>query len=386
MIKYLPEVARPQLDQLLRHWKERHPGLAVCVYLPEANSQHIPEIQQCCRHLGVPVVGAVFPSLISDGEFQASGMLVFGFVQRPMWLLSDKAATTPESVELLAHQLAVQLEDGLADRVEATLFMIFDAMVPNIATILDAIYLRLANRVHYAGANAGSETFEPMPCLFDDQRVLQNGFLLMLLKPHRGAILEHGYHAPGMSVYATSVEGNKIGQIDWKPAFGAYKELVAKQFDVAITTENFYQLAVHYPFGILRANHHALVRIPVRFTSDGSLFCVGEIPPNSVLTLMAMPLVDSHETLDRIEDGLTEIGVELAHTELQLFYCAGRRLHMGTDRAAQEVKAFAERFPGHRISGAVSLGEIGSSTVGGYPLFHNATLVAMPWWRISQSS
>jgi hypothetical protein len=262
---------------------------------------------------------------------------------------------------------------------EATLFMLFDAMVPNIGTLLDQLYLQLANRVHYAGANAGSETFKPLACLFDNQRLVNNGVLMVLLSEHKGAILEHGYHAPPQTVYATSTAGNCISQIDWQPAFEVYQELVQSHYGVQITPENFYENAVHFPFGIVRANHHVVVRIPVMLTTDGALFCVGEVAPNSVLTLLKSPTVDTHETLSVLTKGLTAMNGDSAASELLLFYCAGRRMHLGIEKATTELQEFEQRTRASQVAGALSLGEVGGSTLHGYPLFHNATLVAAHW-------
>ena len=44
-----------------------------------------------------------------------------------------------------------------------------------------------------------------------------------------------------------------------------------------------------------------------------------------------------------------------------------------------ELKAFETRTQAAQVAGALSLGEIGGSTLHGYPLFHNATLVAARW-------
>lgn len=65
----------------------------------------------------------------------------------------------PVAMDALAADPASPLNDGR----DATLFLLFDAIVPNIATLLDALYLRLANRVHPMGANADSETSRPCP-------------------------------------------------------------------------------------------------------------------------------------------------------------------------------------------------------------------------------
>ena len=60
-------------------------------------------------------------------------------------------------------------------------------------------------------------------------------------------------------------------------------------------------------------------------------------------------------------------------------YCAGRRLHLGLAQASSEIEAFEKRTGAAQVAGALSLGEIGGSTLHGYPLFHNATLVAARW-------
>jgi len=77
--------------------------------------------------------------------------------------------------------------------------------------------------------------------------------------------------------------------------------------------------------------------------------------------------------------GLTEINGDLSGREMVLFYCAGRRLHLGLDAAAGELSEFGQLSRAAAMAGALSLGEIGSSLRWGYPLFHNATLVAMGW-------
>jgi hypothetical protein len=180
-------------------------------------------------------------------------------------------------------------------------------------------------------------------------------------------------------VYATSTLGNCISQIDWRPAFEVYQELVYSQYGIQITPENFYEHAVHFPFGIVRANHHVLVRIPVLLNPDGSLFCVGEVPANSVLTLLKSPTVDSQETLQVLTTGLAAMNGDSAASEILLFYCAGRRMHLGLNKATAELHEFEQCTQAAQIAGALSLGEIGGSTLHGYPLFHNATLVAARW-------
>jgi len=379
--RYLPSLEENFLDEQLVAWQAEQPKMGVLVLLPEAERDAVPRIQQVCARRQVPVVGAVFPALTEGGVFRTQGAWLLRFDEMPYAALYSDLPREPEKIPAALDVIAADIKPHLGGSHDTTLFLLFDAMVPNIATLLDELYLRIANRVHYMGANAGSESFKPMPCLFDGARIIQNGVLALLLQPHRGAVLEHGYAAPTQTLTATSTEGNRILQIDWRPAFEVYQEMARAQYGVEIDRQNFYQYAVHFPFGILRANGMTLVRIPVALEQDGSLFCVGEVPPNALLTLLKAPAVDSAHTIDRLTEGLQELGGSPAGQELLLFYCAGRRLHLGIEAAQNELRLLAQRSQAAQIAGALSLGEIGGSTQWGYPLFHNATLVASYWGR-----
>jgi len=376
-VRFLPHIEAMELKSTLRQMQEYFPRLGICAFLPEARKDQLNILQAACREFSIPLVGAIFPALVKDNDFYTDGVWLIGFDEMPYFSLQENLPADSGEAGQKTNEIIADIYQYLNGNSEATLFMIFDASLPNIGTYLDSIYLQLANRVHYAGVNAGSETFQPMPCLFDAEKLVSNGLLLILLHDNKGAILEHGYHAPQKIVYATSTEKNCISQIDWRPAFDVYQELVLAQYGMEINRENFYELAVHYPFGIVRANHHVVVRIPVMLSDDGSLYCIGEVPANSVLTLLERPVVDSDETLKALHEGLTKLNGDSAGEELMLFYCAGRRLHIGMETARKELERFKSITQAAQVAGALSLGEIGSSTLHGYPLFQNATLVAL---------
>lgn len=379
VMHYLPQIDTAIITSLLTKWRAAHPGSGILALLPEAEAAAVGTVQQVCRDIDVPLVGAIFPAIIEQSEFRSHGIWLLRFEQMPYISLHADLPIASDRLPEAIDEIADEVKQHLEGDHDITLCLLFDAMVPNIATILDELYLRLANRVHYMGANAGSETFQPMPCLFDSDRLIQNGVAVIVLRHHRGAILDHGYAVPPQMLTATSTEGNRIIQIDWRPAFEVYQEIARVQYGVEINRDNFYQYGVHIPFGIVRANGIILVRIPVALNDDGSLFCVGEVPPNSVLTLLEAPAVDSSHTLATLIDGLTTLNGPLNGRQMLLFYCAGRRLHLGIGAATREIHDLAERGKLMQLAGALSLGEIGSTSQWGYPLFHNATLVGSLW-------
>ena len=356
---------------ILSAWQAAHPGGGMLLFVAEADRAKIPALQQIACDCGIDLVGAMFPELLFDGEFRRQGALFLGQHEKPEYCLcSPLSQSDPEAI---AERLAI-LSSQCGSDGEDSLFMIFDGMVPNIASILDAVYRHIGDQVNYMGVNAGSETFQPMPCLFTEAGFVGDAVLTMVLHGHPGAILEHGYPIPDHAMMATSVTGNRIAQIDWVPAFDAYARLIREHYGVEVTRENFYEYGVHFPFGILRAEEQPLVRIPVALEEDGSLFCVGEVPEHAMIALLQAVAPGTAETVEAIARWPGLGGKQDALG----FYCAGRRMHLG-DAAAAELKLWSDSLGSHRLAGALSLGEIGSHQRGGYPLFHNATLVMSPW-------
>lgn len=375
--RYLAHPTRAALSALIDEWKAAFPAFAVLAFVPEADAATVPLLQEACTDAGVSLGGAIFPALLHESSSTQKGAILMPLVDVPAPLLVGPVSR-PEDVGALADRLAGFVDEQLGDSdADATLFCIFDAWVPNIATHLDAWYLALANRVHYVGVNAGSERFVAMPCLFDNSRCIDDGVLLQLFPCHSGAALEHGFQTPERAITATSASGNRILQIDWRPALEIYREMMAAQFGVTIDRDNFYSYAVHFPFGILRADGSVLVRIPVALDEDGGIFCVGEIPPNAVLMLL-----DARSGADRAVPMLANDLAAMPggiRRNLLMFYCAGRRVHMGDEGMLRELAELVRLTAQPRLYGALSLGEIGATVSGGYPSFHNATLVGIPW-------
>jgi hypothetical protein len=367
------------IDQILADWQASHPTTGILALLPEAEKEKLPVLQGACRARGVPLAGGIFPALVTPEGFRTDGVWLLLLEQAaPSFLIPDLNIGEPGAADKIAHAILPALSGPGVGAVKPTLFLLFDGLVPNIATILDGLYLQLADRVAYAGVNAGSETFQPMPCLFDGDQVIGDGVLALLLPGTATTVLEHGYPAPQRAMTATSTAGNQVISIDWRPAFDVYQDIIKSEYGIELTRENFYQYAVHFPFGILRANHEVVVRIPVALTDDGSLYCVGEVPENAMLVLLRAPSANAGQCISQLAQGLEAANGRLIDRQLLTFYCAGRRMHLGDD-AATELVALNRLTGIANMAGALSLGEIDSTQAWGYPVFHNATLVCTPW-------
>lgn len=365
-------VSSDSVDAVLLEWQERWPSMGVLVLLPEAEKSSVALFQSLCQRREIPLLGAIFPDLLSASGFLSEGAWLLCFDQMPAhFLLPDMRASGASDVAA-AVAAALNLVDG--DGPRPTLFLVFDGMLANVASILHELFGQFGTRVGYAGVCAGSETFQPMPCLFDERQLHGGSVLGFLLS--EGAVVSHAYPTSQTLMRASSAAGNRIFQIDDRPAFEAYQAVIRREYGVALTKDNFYDYAVHFPFGLITALD-VLVRIPVALNEDGSLFCVGEVPPNSMLRLLRAPPARNSACIAGIANALSANEAYTAGHPLLTFYCAGRRMHLGDD-AASEISQLAAATGASEILGALSLGEVDQLTDFGIPRFHNAALVCLP--------
>lgn len=368
---YLPnaETSDDALSLWLRQWQQQSPTLTLFAMLAESSASQLPALQAICRQQNIALAGGIFPRLIWQGDFQSQGMLLYCLpCHIPMLLLEEinDDAGQPHS-ESLANltQFAAAAPPGSA------LLTVFDGLLPNISSIMEQLYANLGDTLNYMGIAAGSESFQPLACLFTAEQHAGNSVLVLSLASGTEAFIECDYSVPPELIPASSTRGNRIQQINWRPAFDVYAELAKKHYQVDISRDNFYQHAVHFPFGIIRADGEVLVRIPVALLDDGSLLCVGEVPANALLTVVHAIEPGAMTTVEKLANILPRNGASRL-----LFYCAGRRMHLG-DAAGQEINALQTSQAPAETGGALTLGELGSAASSHYPLFYNATIVAI---------
>lgn len=373
-LQYFPTFDETALATQLGQWQSASPGLGVWALVAERDCGQVPRLQALCRDRGVPLVGAVFPALLADAGFAERGVCLIGLDAMPsVFLLEGTGAEGGVSSEALSGALSAMgaYQPGPDAR---TVFLIFDAMQSDIQSLLVKTSLTGPSPLQFAGACAGSETFQPIPCLFDDKRFIQSGVLGLLLAG-TDVPVKHGYPVARTLMRATSTTGNRIATIDGHSAFDAYRNVVQQEFGLELTAQNFYEHAVHFPLAVVNVTD-ITVRIPVRLAEDGAIYCIGEVPPNSMLRVIRAPAPGARACVSELAHAMQGRN-RLVDEALVTFYCAGRRMHFGADVATQELDALARATSAAAQAGALSLGEIGTSADEHLPIFHNAALVCL---------
>lgn len=370
--RYLDAVEPGALRSVLESWRATYPRCAVLALLPETAAADVATLQAACRAAGVPLLGGLFPRLIHDGSFRNSGAWLLRLDEAPRHGLVD--GFQDGAAVAAARRLVASISPRPPARdAPDTLFLLCDATTPDLDGILEQLHQELGTSVRYLGVLAGSESFRPMPCLFDGQRLVGGGALWLLLPARQRTLLVHDYSAPEGVGVATSASGNQIASVDGRPAFDFYRDRLLEQHGVELTRENFYRHAVEFPLGIELEDGQLLVRMPVALEADGSIRCGGPVPEHAILVVCRAPPPRFGEAGRALAERLRQAHVA---SPMVLFYCAGRRLRLGSESEA-DLRALLG-VTRAKAAGAITLGEIGSA-LGPSPLFHNGALVCMGW-------
>lgn len=371
---YLDTLTSQDITAILQSWREQWPESGVLALVCEQDHQAVALLQQAAATTAMPLLGAVVPGLIADTRFWREGAVLVAFDAAtprrivPMPHVGYRA--TDAAVAALADFVVTQANADGGD----TLLLLMDTMIPDAASLLDRLYLEIGDQVNYAGVCVGSETFQPLPCLFDGETFVAGAVLALVLRQHPGATLAHHYRGGDALWATTATTGSRVETIDGRPAFEVYRELMASEYGIDLNRENFYRYAVHFPFALNRAQGESLVRIPIKVEEDGSVYCAGEVPENALLSVVRAVTPGSLETA-------CEVGARVRSvvtTGVLAFYCAGRLMHLDPVAATAELVALVEGLAPAPLIGALCLGEIGSGQQQ-YPAFHNATIMALPW-------
>ncbi|OSM06776.1 FIST C-terminal domain-containing protein [Magnetofaba australis] len=348
-------------------------GGGVLALLPEAETAAIPALQQACSARGLALAGGVFPALVEDAGFSQQGAWLLGFCAMPPFVLLDPADAPNGSLDRgIAEFVAAHIDNGSTTPL---LFMLFDALLPDLCPVLRNLSERLERDdldVLYAGCNVGSESFTPLPCLFDDQRTIQGGALVLLAPQAAGEIaVEHGCIAPMRLSTVTRSDNNRVIELDEEPAFDVYQRILKTDYAMEMDRDSFYQQAVHYPLMLMQKGVSPSIRIPVALDEDGALICVGEVPEGTLTALIQAPgTLEGSHCVERLGASLKG----RVQGRLLTFYCAGRRLQFGVEAAQEELRMLAHQVGAHQVAGALSLGEI-ATDINDEPAFHSAVIL-----------
>ena len=357
-----PEQLREMLQEMEADPKVRGILIFSCDENNISSDQIDPALQACQK----PLFGGLFPQIIYQEEHLSRGTLVIGVfadceVCAIPGLSERESPLSSEHIEQLARVNSSRRQ---------TMAVFVDGFATRICGLLDMLFEEFGFQFNYVGGGAGSLSFQPKPCVFTNQGLLQDAVVLAVINAPSAVGVAHGWTPISDPYKVTESSGNVIHSLDWRPAFEVYREIVEQHSGQVFDSENFFDIAKAYPFGLAKFGSEMVVRDPLSRQED-SLVCVGEVAEGAyghVLHGNNESLLSAAEEAKR--RARESFGNKDASAQL-LMDCISRVLFLGDEFSAELKNVHS---PEAMMFGALSLGEI-ANCGDAYLEFYNKTAV-----------
>lgn len=353
-----------ELGRILRQMDDKD-GVTGMMILACSASEFTPaQVDPILRSISKPLVGGVFPAIISGENRHERGLLVIGFSSR-------MHATSIDQLSFEDTDVEEQLLSGLPEGADLPAHLVFvDGFTQRIGELTRSLFDAFGHGHRAIGGGAGSLDFVQRPCVFTNKGLRVDCAAVAALGTDASLGVAHGYIGVGGPYRVTESEGNTIRSLNWKPAYETYRQVVEQHSHKSFDDHEFFDLAKAYPFGIARLDAERVVRDPISVSEEGELVCVGEVPEGSHVDI----LVGSKPSLIAAATEARTIADQASRGEngAYLFIdCISRVLFLEDD-FDMELKAVST---GERaVFGACTIGEIASGGAE-FVEFYNKTAV-----------
>ncbi len=315
-------------------------------YVVLITEEFIDEIDAITAKLDGEVLGAVVPYLIAGKEIVEKGVAVL-----PLTAGRDHAFTT--SMETSPAEMKRAL--GSTENYRS-LVLFLDGLSPHMDRYIGALNDNVG-KIGVLGTGVGYKDLTPRPVIFDRDGFHRDWALMLGTDVRMQVGAKHGWRTIHGPLVVTRAENNVLYELNNKPAFEVYREVLADLEGVAIDQQHFFDVAKSYPFGISSfLGGEIVIRDPIMAGDDGSLTIVSSVKEMDSLYIMKgeeAELIDSSSSLSR------ETFAYATGTSAILFDCISRVLFLG-EAFSKEVEGVFDGSgnPDLKIFGVTSIGEI----------------------------
>jgi hypothetical protein len=237
-----------------------------------------------------PLIGCCTGGLITRQGAVSAGVAVLALYAEDLdatLMMAQGLHATPEAAaERVAEQLEAKIEPFQNGKHHLA-FLLIDGLTGalSIDTALETTATILGPLCTVFGAAAGDSLKFGQTNLFSNNQISGDAISAALITTAAplGVGVRHGWKPIGRPLAVTRSEANLIYEFEGKPALEVYRELFPGQ---EITAENFREITPFHPIGFYQANGEFMVRLPYQAYPDGSIACLGMLPPHSLAHIM----------------------------------------------------------------------------------------------------
>ena len=314
------------------------------------------------KDINIPVIGGIFPQIIFENKNYENGDIVISLQSKlEVNLINDLSKKTDE--------LEDELEDviGELDNNTNSMYVFVDGLTKNINELISSLFNNFGLNINYIGGGAGSLSFEQKPVIISNNGLSQDCAILATSKNQINLGVKHGWFEISDSIKVTKSKANVVEELNYRPAFEVYKEVVEKHANKKFTDENFFDIAKGYPLGINKISGEAVVRDPI-IQENNNLICVGDVPTNSNVNILGG---DLNSLTNAANEASNEAFADNKESFTLFIDCISRVLFLEED-FTKELDIVYDK--NKKLVGALTLGEIANNKKH-YLEFYNKTSV-----------
>lgn len=313
-----------------------------------ANQYDSAELNQLLKEIDLPITGAICLELIYEGHTKQEGAIIVGFTE----------SCTQVSIEDLERDelsSALSLQNHNAFDEYSTVFVFVDALAPKKDLLIESLYNSFGLDANYIGGAAASLSFEPFPCVYSSQGLLESGASIMIVDVKSSIGVSHGWESISRTLKVTEVRENEIISLDWEPAFEVYKSIIEEHSKRQFDDADFFNHTKSYPFGIAKLDSEMIVRDPFKQENGTSVFTLDNIEEGSHICVL-------YGNMDGLLKGAEQAKLRAETNSFEnsqriIIDCISRVLYMG-DQYSKELQILD---PDKKALGACTFGEIANS-------------------------
>lgn len=361
-----------EVPQILQKITSLQPGDGDVILLlfSEQSVPDIPALIDELNRLNISFLGGVFPGLIYGNEHIKDGCIIKKF----------KSLMEPFCVsDIASSQFSNFPEDApMCDSTRGTAIVLLDALSTNIYLFLEKLNNLLGEQCNFIGGGAGYMNLQQQPCVFSRDGFQKDAAVVCVIDMEIKLGVRHGWEQIAGPLVATQTEMNTIIQLNWEKAVDVYFKIIEAVCGASLDKNNFATIAQEYPFGIMREKEDDIVRDPLSIGENGSIVCICEVPPNTVLHVLrgrTGALLGAAQKA--MSDCAGDLTLPIAVEGTFVVDCITRTLFL-KDKFAEEMNIIRENLvittDEQEPFGILSLGEISSYGEGLLELY-NKTIV-----------
>ncbi|MGQ0521330.1 MAG: FIST signal transduction protein [Actinomycetota bacterium] len=325
---------------------------------------------------GVPVIGCSTAGEISGGGPGDAGVVAMA-LGGPGFTVATAAARADGGRLREASAEAARCVDRLGPAGHRVLLLLTDGLAGDQQEVVRGAYQTVGAEIPLVGGCAGDGLKMKGTFQLHGTEVLEGAVVAAAISSDApiGIGVRHGWRRVGEPMLVTSSAGNRVMELDDRPALDVYLDRLHAPAEARVDAAAFTTFALTHPLGLSRRSGEEVRFVAEADFEDRSIVCIAQVPQGGQAWIMEG---DDDSVLAATDDACNEAVRALGGRPplgLVAFDCIARRGVLGDPGIEREVRRISGHAGGAPVAGFYTYGEIARTR--GMSGFHNQTLVVL---------